>query len=195
MRNFWAMAAILATTTAGRVDASVDINIDQVGANVVLTGSGSLNIGGMTFVDTTTVGSGVGGDVAAAYVGPTFATVDTNTGLTGPTSFGTGAFHFASSGSGSLFGLDFNVLEVPHGYVSGTQLTGSATLTNTTLTALGLDIGTFTFTLPHDTVTVQIGSTAVVPEPLTAIVAVFGAVAYIAYGSRHRRAQRRQAAA
>jgi hypothetical protein len=35
-----------------------------------------------------------------------------------------------------------------------------------------------------------------VPEPSTAIVAVFGAVAFVAYGwSRHRREQRRQAAA
>jgi hypothetical protein len=39
-------------------------------------------------------------------------------------------------------------------------------------------------------------ATAAVPEPSTAIVACFGAVAFIAYGwSRHRRAQRRQAAA
>ena len=38
--------------------------------------------------------------------------------------------------------------------------------------------------------------TSVVPEPSTAIVAVFGAVAFLAYGwSRHRRAQLRQAAA
>jgi hypothetical protein len=37
---------------------------------------------------------------------------------------------------------------------------------------------------------------AVVPEPSTAIVVVFGAVAFLAYGwSRHRRDQRRQAAA
>jgi hypothetical protein len=39
-------------------------------------------------------------------------------------------------------------------------------------------------------------TTSVVPEPSTAIVAVFGAVALSAYGwSRHRRAQRRQATA
>jgi hypothetical protein len=38
-------------------------------------------------------------------------------------------------------------------------------------------------------------ATATVPEPPTAIVAVFGAVAFLAYGwSRHHRAQRRQAA-
>jgi hypothetical protein len=37
---------------------------------------------------------------------------------------------------------------------------------------------------------------AAVPEPSTAIMAAFGAVAFLAYGwSRHRRAQRRQAAA
>ena len=41
----------------------------------------------------------------------------------------------------------------------------------------------------------DLGPTAV-PEPSTAIVAAFGAVAFLAYGwSRHRRAQRRQAAA
>jgi hypothetical protein len=40
------------------------------------------------------------------------------------------------------------------------------------------------------------GATTVVPEPSTAIVAAFGAVAFLAYGwSRHRREQRRQAAA
>jgi hypothetical protein len=42
---------------------------------------------------------------------------------------------------------------------------------------------------------VQIGTAAAVPEPSTALVSVFGAVAFIAYGwSRHRRQQRRQAA-
>jgi hypothetical protein len=40
------------------------------------------------------------------------------------------------------------------------------------------------------------GLTSTTPEPSTAIVAAFGAVAFSAYGwSRHRRAQRRQAAA
>jgi hypothetical protein len=40
------------------------------------------------------------------------------------------------------------------------------------------------------------GSPTVVPEPSTAVVAVFGAVAFLAYGwSRHRREQWRQAAA
>jgi hypothetical protein len=40
------------------------------------------------------------------------------------------------------------------------------------------------------------GASAIVPEPSTAVVAVFGAVAFVAYGwSRHRREQRQQAAA
>ena len=43
---------------------------------------------------------------------------------------------------------------------------------------------------------IAVAESSAVPEPSTAIVAVFGTVAFIAYGwSRHRRAQRRQAAA
>jgi hypothetical protein len=47
----------------------------------------------------------------------------------------------------------------------------------------------------HFSVTLE-NQTATVPEPSTALAAVFGAVAFVAYGwSRHRRAQRRPAAA
>jgi hypothetical protein len=43
---------------------------------------------------------------------------------------------------------------------------------------------------------VNIVQPAAVPEPSTAILAAFGSVTFITYGwSRHRRAQRRQAAA
>jgi hypothetical protein len=50
--------------------------------------------------------------------------------------------------------------------------------------------------LPLYGISTELTVPAVVPEPSTALVAVFGAVAFLAYGwSRHRLAQRRQAAA
>jgi hypothetical protein len=62
-------------------------------------------------------------------------------------------------------------------------LYGSITAPNT---MIGTSTSEFTLT----------PSGPVVPEPSTAMVAGIGAVAFIAYGcSRHRRAQRRQAAA
>jgi hypothetical protein len=70
------------------------------------------------------------------------------------------------------------------------------------ITLLGLELvdqnGNYipaTFTSGQGFNYLDVGSLAVVPEPSTAVVAVFGAVAFVVYGrSRHRREQRRQAA-
>jgi hypothetical protein len=60
---------------------------------------------------------------------------------------------------------------------------------------ISIDRGT-TSSLTIDNIRVTAALEAVVPEPSTAIVAVFGAMAFLAYGwSRHRREQRRLAAA
>jgi hypothetical protein len=98
----------------------------------------------------------------------------------------------------AIFGNATEVV-VPLGYVSGTPLSATDTWSNATISSLGLNPGTYTWTWgdgPHaDSLTVQIGAAAV-PEPSTAIVAVVGAGAFIAYGwSRHRRHERRPAAA
>jgi hypothetical protein len=125
--------------------------------------------------------------------------------LTGPATFGMGHYFAATSGTGDPFGIQLlglrGALMVPSGYVSGAHLSATDTYANQTFSSLGLTPGTYTWTWGHgahaDSLTLQIGTaSAVVPEPSTAIVAVFGAVAFVAYGwSRHRRAQRRQAAA
>jgi hypothetical protein len=92
-------------------------------------------------------------------------------------------------------------LFVPTGYVSGTALSATDTYSGQTFVSLGLTPGTYTWTwgtgANADSFKVQIGPAATaVPEPSTAILAVFEAVAFVTYGwSRHRRHQRRQAAA
>jgi hypothetical protein len=121
----------------------------------------------------------------------------------GPTTFGSGFTTFATAGTGDAFGvlgLEQQIF-TPVGYTSGSALTTTETYTNQTLTSLGITPGTYTWTwgsgADADSFTLQIGpAAAAVPEPSTAIVAVFGAVAFIAYGwTRHRRGHRRQAAA
>jgi hypothetical protein len=79
-------------------------------------------------------------------------------------------------------------------------LNATDTYAGQTISSLGLTPGTYTWTwgtgAHADSLTVQIGPAAI-PEPSTAIIALSGAVAFGSYygWSRHRRHQRRQAAA
>jgi len=183
-----AVTAALALMTAGRVEASTVITLEQSGSNVVMTGSGSLNITGMTFDTSGLVNAGVTPGEAGAFPGALSANVDIYLGLTGPTSFGSGGFISASSGSGGLFGVQGNggFLEVPMGYVSGASLSATDTFNNKTLSGLGLTPGTYTFNLPHDTLTVEIG-VAAVPEPSTLTMASIGALTLAGCARRRRR--------
>jgi PEP-CTERM motif len=102
------------------------------------------------------------------------------TGLTGPLSFGTGDLMAASSATGDGFGLEASLngfgpptLGLPFGY-TGTELSGTATYDNTTIAALGLTPGTYTYTSTGvgNTFTVNIGS---VPEPSSLTIAATAA--------------------
>jgi hypothetical protein len=120
-------------------------------------------------------------------------------GVTGPPNFGPGGLTFATSGTEDTIAIDSNDIFLPDTYTGGTTLNSSATWDGATFASLGLTSGTYTYTWgvggPDHTLQVQIPTAAAVPEPSTAIGAVFGAAAFLAYGwSRHRREQRRQAA-
>jgi hypothetical protein len=190
-RASWAAvaAAALGLTAAGRAEAGVIIDIFQSGSNVVATGSGSLDLTGMTHVTTRMVQpSFIFPSAAAILVGSSGGDIDVYTPLSGPASFGSGGLTSpASSGSGDLFGINRSTgqLAVPRGYVFGTSLSGSETFDNTTLSGLGLTAGTYLFRLPGDTLTVRIGSVAV-PEPSTLALAGLGAAALAGYGWRRR---------
>jgi hypothetical protein len=73
-------------------------------------------------------------------------------GLTGPSSFGSGSFEDANSGSGSLVGVagslaPFLILGVPVGYVSGSSLgTSTDTWDDATFASLGVTPGRYTWT-------------------------------------------------
>ncbi len=148
-------------------EAGYTVTLQQVGPDVVATGSGALNLAGLTFCcyasrSNPTIVPGVeddgwGGSIAGAIAtGPTIASVDSYFEPSGPTSFGSGGLTPASSGSGDMVGTSAECsssgsdcsrfLTVPRGYVSGTFLSNSATWSGKTFATLGVTPGTYVWT-------------------------------------------------
>ena len=137
------------------------VTLQQMGANVVATGNGAINLTGLTF-------ESHGGAAAAVYAsqgiiqtGPS-AAVDFYLGFTGPTRFGSGGVFSANSSIGDLVGNSAFGLAVPMGYVSNTNLTSSATWDTATFASLGVRQGTYVWSwgtgLPNQNFTLIIGS-------------------------------------
>jgi PEP-CTERM motif len=212
MRNWLMTCAALAAFSApfaagGSAQAlappAATIDITQVGANVVVTGSGVIDLSGLSLytsgpfptngviwpaVGEILVGVGIGGPG-----------VDVYTGASGPATMGTGLESLGSSATGDQFGVGGSayadvgqgpVIFVPEGYVTDTPLSGTATFDNTTLAALGLSPGTYTYTwapsvtATDGSLTVNVSST--VPEPSTwAMMALgFAGLGLLAYRKR-----------
>jgi MYXO-CTERM domain-containing protein len=157
-----------------RAEAGFVVDISQVGSDVVVNGSGSIDLSLLTGVGNGGTHALVSGAFGSVVLGPV-SSDGIFGGFTGPLSFGTSDNQFASSTSGDSFGLvasvnGFNqpVLYLPGTYVSGSELTASATFDNTTIAALGLAPGAYTYTATGvngalvTVFTVNIGS---VPEP------------------------------
>jgi hypothetical protein len=150
--------------------ASFIVTIEQVGANVVVTGSGSLDLAGLNYDFSDSATSGIEPSAGNIAIGsPSYDLVDVYTGsISGPNSFGTGGvFSPSNSGSGdkvALVGPGYQLVYVPEGYISGDPLSDSSTYDNATLASLGLTVGDYTWTFSSDSYTIDIGVVAV-PEP------------------------------
>lgn len=164
-----AAAGILALSLITPAKASEIVTFTQSGSNVVATGAGTLNLAGLGQDSSVFTLSQIAPSLSIVFLGDTtFQGANVYTGITGPSSFGSGGDTVASSSSGSIFGIapDSNEVLVPLGYVSGDALTSTATYTNATFVSLGLTPGSYTFTLPNDTFIVNVGTPAsVTPEP------------------------------
>jgi hypothetical protein len=166
-------ASMLIGLSAPPAQAGYVVTLEQVGSNVVATGSGPIDLTGLTFSFTAKLFAAIGPDAAFIATGPTAETdVDFYNGFSGPVSFGSGGGQFASSGSGdsvSITGLA-NILTVPQGYVSDSPLSDTSTWDNTTLStigAFGVTPGTYEWTWgdgANQNFTLVIGE---VPEPST----------------------------
>lgn len=122
------------------------VTLTQVGPNVVATGSGAIDLTGL---------SSFGSAFASPELYPAHGiiglgqsgTIDQYAGLSGPSSFGPGFGGFPSTTSGdSVFLEDFGLdIDVPQDYVSGTSLSSSATYSGT-LASLNVTPGTYEWT-------------------------------------------------
>lgn len=163
------LATLLAfTSLLNRVDAAAIIDITESGGNVIVSGTGSLNTAGLTFVQTTVSGQGI--HPADSFLEVSSGSFDLYQSISGPSSFGTGLYKFPSSGSGDRFGIRYGAasLTVPVGYVSGTPLSGTSTYANTSCAQLGLTPGTYTWTwgsgATADSLTLKIVDSAVLVQ-------------------------------
>jgi MYXO-CTERM domain-containing protein len=188
------VVAVGVTTSGGRALAGVIIAISEVGDNVVVDASGSVNLSALTRLGDGAAFADVEGGLGQVAVGSTTPGDFNVWGIaSGPATFGPGGPFTASSGSGDTFGVEGSggfvkpVLLLPTTYVSGSGLSASDTYSNTSIAALGLTPGTYTYTwgtgATADSLTVVIGS---VPEPSSLAMAAT-AVGMLGVLALHRR--------
>jgi hypothetical protein len=169
--------------------AAYTLTLEQVGSNVVATGSGTLDLAGLTFLSSATGVSGMTPADGEITVGAVPTSLVIYRLVTGPMSFGGGGVTNASIGSGDnvgIDGLDEN-LRVPTGYVSGATLSSSATWDGQTLASLGVSPGVYVWTweplatATDDSFTLD-AVAATVPEPasLALLALPLGLVMFVA---------------
>lgn len=184
-------AAIAAVVfVAAPAQAVVTFTFAQVGNDVVLTGSGSLNLSSALFVGNPTADGFVNPSGGSLAVGGGISRVGDSYRLTSPSViFGTGGVVNGTPDLLFLFGLQASALGtgfvyVPLGYFSGAPLFGSTTFANQTFASLGLTAGTYNFSIPNDTIRIVVPGA--VPEPSTWAMMLIG-FGGIGYSMRRRR--------
>jgi hypothetical protein len=183
----------LGAATVPKADAAFTLYLYESGADVVGTGSGSLDLDGLTFVIQTTTGfSAIVSSAAFIDVGAG-TSLDVYDTISGPKSLGLVPHISASSFVGGLVGVngDQADLLVPGGYVSGTSLSSSSTWDGKTLAALGVTPGIYTWTwgsaATADSFTLDIGDAppSDVPEPMSGAL-LLGALGVLGLARRSR---------
>lgn len=148
------LASVVLMTPAAVQATPYVITLVEQGPDVVATGSGEIDLTGLTYVWGWQITAEIVPSFGAIALGPADYAPGTNyyTGIAGPASFGSGDATYATTGSGDpvmfVGGVvdHFSGLYVPVGYVSGTPLLSTATWANTTLADLGVTPGIYTWT-------------------------------------------------
>jgi len=147
--GFIGFVGVLFIAAAPLAHAAFVVTLQQVGANVVATGNGTINTAGLTpdpsFFTGQTNEAVIDGADPYLTVGPTTATaVNVYDGISGSASFGSAIATAATSGSGDIVNMYYAArLEVPSGYVSGSALSDTDTWAGQTLSSLGVIPGTY----------------------------------------------------
>ena len=143
-----ALLALLGSTAAANASPYV-VMLEEVGANVVASGSGVLDLTGLSAPGGFFGYPGIGAGAAVIELGPVCDTCEwfDYTGISGPANFGSGTGFNASSGIGDfvgVFGAE-GVLVTPVDY-SGALLTSTDTFSGSSYASLGVTPGTYVWT-------------------------------------------------
>src|SRR5579859_515067 len=154
MKRMGRIAAGIAAVVLGgalfspEAEATFIMDVNQVGPDVVVTGSGTLDVSGLTLLFTQTLIPEIKEQFPVAIAGTSAsAHVYVHT-ITGPNNFGSGNGFGPDTASGDLVGIGGGgvQLAVPANYVSGGALSDSMTFDLATYTDLGITPGTYTWT-------------------------------------------------
>lgn len=181
----------------GLASASVLIDVTQSGGNVDVTATGSLDLTGATFNHQQPYSTGIipGGSNWYVALGATPGMDWYNlTSVSLP--FGTSGNYFTSSTTSgdaiSIWGFNGGQPQVgvTTGYTSGTLISADMTIVGETIAGMSLIPGTYTFTIPSDTIILTIAGTTTTPEPSTLTMMLSGFGAFGLAGYRRLRAAR-----
>jgi hypothetical protein len=155
---------------AGPANSVVMIDITQSAGNVDVTANGSLNLTGATFDHFQPYSTGIipGGSNWYIALGTTPG-MDWYQLNSVNLPYGTGTtFYTSGSTSGDAFSIWGNdggtpLVGVSTGYTSGSSISANMVLTGENIAGMTLIPGTYTFTIPDDTITLEIAG---VPGPI-----------------------------
>jgi hypothetical protein len=129
--------------------AGYTVTLQQIGPNVVATGSGAIDLTGLTLAfenaPTETNIEPVNGGI---FTGASAFSDLYQGNISGPTNFGSGNAVFTNSGSGDMVAIYKiqDAVVVPRGYVSGTALSDTATWAGETFATIGIIPGIYIWT-------------------------------------------------
>lgn len=171
IRNY--LAGLLLLANAAAAQAVYIVNITESGSDVVIAGSGSFDLSGMTPTAGITVRCDVNGELRDFRVctGDGAATMPIYMTAIAPSISGLTTAVLTGSGSvGPSVLMNGAAFAVPSGYVSGANISSSSTFANQTLVGLGIPVGTSrTYTLTSgDTIVFNFGPIPPVAPAATA---------------------------
>ena len=190
-----AAGLLLLSGVTSTVQGAVIVNVVETGGDVVFSGSGTLDVSGLTSQGSGNLlaGSDFGKELFLGAAPNGFAAVDFY-GATGQVSapaalFAGDRFITPQLGAGPRFGMAieaFNgqvdpAVTVPAGYVSGTMLSSTSTYSGQTLAGLGLIPGSYTWSWANDSLTLNI---VAIPIPATAWLFPAGLIACMGWMRR-----------
>jgi hypothetical protein len=193
-----ALALLLAGT--GGAQAGYMVTLLEQNGNVVATGSGKIDLTGLSFTANDVGFAFVNPSIGSIGIGPanpigTAPPTDIYSGISGPSNFGSGGNQIASSGNGNPVEIEPSLgggREVASDYVSDSNsLSNTSTYNGQTFASLGVTPGTYVWEWGAEadqSFTLQIGPAATAaPEPASLTLLGIGALGLLGYGWRRRK--------